>query len=349
MKHLDAGELRRMIDEPNVFSRERRAHARTCALCAPLGAELRANAEFAANLLTDAPPRRRPVAWAAFAAVAAAAVLVAGIAFTPVGSYAGGFLTIFQPKQFTTVDVSKTDLQNFKFLPQADKLGTRREMLRPRRLDVASLKAAQSHVDFALLHPTSVPASVGHASSFGVETPGRFSFTFSASKAAAYAKRQHAKLPPMPRDLNGTTVRVATGSMVVASYGAHPPRHLHKAMPTGHLQPFLMFVQARAPRVTSTGATLPVLERYLLAMPGIPPQLATQIRALGDLGQTLPIPIRPDKQTAQRVTVQGAQGLAIGDNTGLGAGIVWQKNGIIYGVAGPLREDDVLAFANGLQ
>jgi hypothetical protein len=48
------------------------------------------------------------------------------------------------------------------------------------------------------------------------------------------------------------------------------------------------------------------------------------------------------------VTVQGVQGLAVGDSTGLGSVVIWEKDGIIYGVGGPLTEDQVLDIANSL-
>ncbi len=55
-----------------------------------------------------------------------------------------------------------------------------------------------------------------------------------------------------------------------------------------------------------------------------------------------------DRETAQSVTVQGVQGLGILDNTGLGSGIVWQRDGMIYAVAGAMPAADVLAVANSL-
>jgi hypothetical protein len=105
----------------------------------------------------------------------------------------------------------------------------------------------------------------------------------------------------------------------------------------------------RAPRVTSTGASLDTLERYLLSLPNVSPDLAAQIRALGDVENTVPVPVMIDKQTARSVSVHGSNGLAIGDNTGLGAGVVWQKNGIIYVVAGPMSMDEVTSIADGLR
>ncbi len=108
-------------------------------------------------------------------------------------------------------------------------------------------------------------------------------------------------------------------------------------------------VEAQVPRVTSTGASLDSLEHYLLAMPNVSPQLAAQLRALGDIQNIVPVPVVIDKQTSQRVSVNGVQGLQVGDNTGLGAGVMWEKNGMIYVVAGPLTMNEVMSVADGLR
>jgi hypothetical protein len=52
---------------------------------------------------------------------------------------------------------------------------------------------------------------------------------------------------------------------------------------------------------------------------------------------------------SESVTVQGVQGLAVGDSTGLGSVVVWVKGGIIYGVGGTLPESQVIAIANSLR
>jgi len=110
----------------------------------------------------------------------------------------------------------------------------------------------------------------------------------------------------------------------------------------------LVVVQAPAPRVYSTGASVREIVDYLLAQPGISANLAAQVRAIGDPSTTLPVPIPMSRAAAQPVLVQGVQGLAVGDETGVGGGVIWQRGGMVYAVAGPLRESDLLAVANSL-
>jgi hypothetical protein len=83
-------------------------------------------------------------------------------------------------------------------------------------------------------------------------------------------------------------------------------------------------------------------------MPGISPELATAIKAIGDSGTTLPVPVPIEFGTATRVQVQGVDGIALGDNTGVGAGVIWIKNGVIYGVVGTVKQADAIDVANHL-
>jgi hypothetical protein len=269
-------------------------------------------------------------------ALAAAAVLALALIFTPLGSYARSFLTIFEPKTFTPIEISQQDLRSLHLLPQANDVGTQRMVSKPQKHVYDSIAQVQQHAGFALLKPTTLPSGFGTVHSFFGYTPGEMTFTFSAAKARAFVRRSHKTLPPMPNALDGTTVRLKTGFGFEAHYEARNTE-------------FLDIVQIQAPRVTSTGASLDTLEQYLLSLPNVTPELAKQIRALGDIQNTVPVPVVINKQTAQRVTVGGVQGLAIGDNTGLGAGVMWEKNGIIYVVAGPLKMDEVMTVANGLR
>jgi hypothetical protein len=356
VKHLDDGTLRRFIDEPAALDAPAREHAGSCAVCRKRAEEIAANAQFTANRLSgdvevsampvlerlqrrlEAPPTR--AAWyRPLAACAAAAAFVLALFFTPLGGYARSLLTIFEPQQFQPIDVTQNELQDLHLLPHAGDIGTIQTLRKAHRTYYAAIDGAQKHLAFTVLRPAVLPAHFGTVHSFFTMTPSAAAFTFSARKARAFEARSHKTLPPMPPALDGTSVRIDTGSVFNAHYEGSGPQK----------QAFFELIEAQAPRVTSSGAPPDVLENYVLSMPNIAPQLASQIRALRDIRTTVPVPVRIDKQSAHRVEVQGVQGLAVGDNTGLGAGVMWQKNGIVYVVAGPLSMKDVLAVANGLR
>ena len=275
-----------------------------------------------------------------FAAILFCALISAAV-FVPLSGRAGGPLTIFEPKTFVPVDITRADVSDLRLAPELKELGSSRVLEAQRRQSYASVDAARAHVTFPVRTIASLPPQFRSAGSFVVVSPGEYAFTFSAAKARAFAARAHRRIPAMPPGLDGTTVRIHVGEIFHARYGRLEERR--ERMGSLHL------VEMQAPSVTSTGASLPSLEQYVLSLPNISPKLAAQIRTLGDLNQTLPIPILADRQTARRVTVDGVEGLAVGDNTGLGAGVIWEKGGIVYGIAGPVRMDDVLAFANALR
>jgi hypothetical protein len=365
VKHFDDGELRRMLDEPEQFGIEERNHANTCEICSARGARVASAARSAEQVFRGdvtppdataaylrirdslAAPARFSLNWRLVSASALAAAFIAALFFTPLGGYARSFLTIFEPRQFQPIEISRADLRELHLLPQANDVGTQRVVRKPKRQNYDSFDAARRHVAFTVLHPATLPQHFGTVRTYSTIAPGEMTFTFSAAKARAFERRSHKALPPMPPSLDGTVVRLQTGQVFNAHYEASSAKPQTGTRRRG--TPFFELIEAQAPRITSTGASLDTLEQYLLAMPNVSPQLAAQIRALSDIQNTVPVPVEIDKQTARRVTVNGAQGLAIGDNTGLGAGVMWEKDGIIYVVGGPLSMDDVMTVANGLR
>jgi hypothetical protein len=159
-------------------------------------------------------------------------------------------------------------------------------------------------------------------------------------------------MPVMPASIDGSVLTLTAGPMVVETFGAPIDRsafHRHRGDDESDM-PFqqLAIVQSAAPVVSSSGATARDIEGYLLSLPGISPQLAAEIRAIGDPSTTMPIPVPVDKAFAQNVIVDGVPALAVGDDTGVGGVIVWQKNGMLYGVAGTQRQRDLMEIAQSL-
>lgn len=303
----------------------------------------------------------RPV-WGA----AAGAAIVAALVLTPVGSYAQDFITIFQPKQVAAVAITPAELQS---LPDLGDYGTVIQPAHQQPQRVASAAAASAVAGFTVLVPGSLPAGVPATPVYEVMPGETGSFTFSAAKARAAAAAKGKTLPPMPASIDGSSLQVTTGPVVVTTYvdqaaarrvmpeaksaivgsSADSDSARAAAAFAARVGPMLVIAQSTVPEVKSTGVSASELENYLLEQPGISPNLANAIRAIGDPNTTLPIPVPVNQATSHQVPVQGVTGLAVADSTGLGGGIVWEKNGMVYAVGGNLTESQLLAVANALR
>lgn len=314
---------------------------------------------------------------------ATAAVLAVGIGlFAVVGAgYADSVLQLFSPKQTAVIQVHSGDV-NTSLLPDLSTYGDVKVIKNPELAQADSAAAAAKTAGLPAITVGKVPGGIPTNPTFATVTQGSASFTFSGSKAQAAAAAQGKAIPAMPKNVDGSTLTVTGGpayaivygyDQAIASLGAGHSGSGGPAKPSGagtnptgdasspptgaasggslpNIPPLLGVGAARAPVVSaSNGVTARQLEDYLLSQPGISPSLAAQIRAIGDPANTLPIPIPADYATSEHVKVQGVTGTAIGDNTGLGAGVIWIKNGVVYVVAGTLSKGQVVDFANGLK
>jgi hypothetical protein len=382
--HLDDGVLRRLYDEPAALPQDR-AHLVACAECKVRFAAIQADARHAASLFAvtparppnataalarvraqlssevvrtetarksiDQPFRRVPMYVAAqrrrltspLGAFALAAAVVAGVAFSPAASLANGFLTIFEPKEIVALPVTTSELQS---LPNLSAYGTMSGGHGSRALQASSAAQAATLAGTTLHVPGWLPSGVPSTIFYQVMPASTATFTFSAAKVRASAAATGRALPPMPPSLDGSSIRATVGPVVITTYGSallqNDSRRRREVIPS------LVVLQAPAPSVASTGASVQQILDYLLAQPGISPALVTEIKAIGDPTSTLPIPIPIDLATAQSVHINGASGLAIGDNTRVGSGVVWEQDGMVYGVAGGMPESDILAIARSL-
>ena len=137
--------------------------------------------------------------------------------------------------------------------------------------------------------------------------------------------------------------RVAFAGISLAAANANVVMQLSR-LPVGR-----GVAESRVPKLSSDGASLQDVKDTLLAQPGLSDSVKNLIRQFNQPTGNLPIPIPADMATAQSVTVQnGVKATAIGDNTGLGAGVIWIKGGVVYAVAGTISVDQAVAIANSL-
>ncbi len=365
MAHLSDGTLRRKFDDADSLTEAENRHYSACADCQSRYATLADDARIVAGALAvpdikvdvasafsrvrSAPaaqprfgirlpiiqPASRPVMGVLAAATIILALVVTGVA-------QGIF---FRPQTVQVVPVSVADLQSLNGLGDFGTL-TWTTPPAPQLVSSATDAANVSKLSVPVVGP--LPSTVSSNVTYAAMPAAIGVFKFDAAKAAAAAAKAGKTLPAMPAGMDGSTLTVTVGPAVVEIYGNLPTSG--SATDTSQLSvPQLVIGESSAPVVTSSGVSTQQLEDYLLSLPGVSPQLAAAIRAVKDPSTTLPIPIPIEYATSKSVPVQGVEGVAVGDNTGLGAGVIWIKNGTVYGVAGTLKQDAILDIANGLK
>jgi hypothetical protein len=362
--HLSEGTLRRKFDDEAALTGSETRHYSACAECQARYAALADDAKAVAHSLAvpdlkvdvasafnhvraapAAQPRfgiRLPIIGPAsrpiMGSLAAAAVIVALV----VTGVAQSALTAFSPKSVEVVPVSVADLQSLSGLSEFGTFAWTKKPV-PQLVTSAAEAAAVSGLKVPVVGK--LPAGVSSVVSYAAMPQAIGVFTFEASKAAAAAAKTGKPLAKMPAGMDGSTLTVTVGPAVVEIYG----NLSGAASDTAQLNlPQLVIGKLAAPVVTSSQVTTQQLVNYLLSMPGVSKKLAAAIRAIKDPSTTLPIPIPIEYASSKDVRVQGVNGVALGDNTGLGAAVIWIKSGLVYGVAGTLKQSQILDVANQL-
>ena len=316
-------------------------------------------ARFQARVQTEGIAPVAPVArprltsrWLQGLAAAAGVVIVAS-ALTLSG-VAGSIFQIFEPKSVVAVPLTQSDLN---YLGQAcaglnlqecmGAYGTFEWTAPPQPKEMQSRAQASAQAGFTVLAPTSLPSSVTGDPRYGVINKSTATFTFSADATRQSAARVNRTAPPMPANIDGSKLFITGGPAVVQIWGA--PDSTAASRGQADAIPTLIVGQAKAPTVSSDGVTVDQLRAYLLSQPGISPQLAAAIRAIGDPSSTLPVPVPAELAISHPVTVQGVQGLFVGDNTGIAGAVIWQKDGMMFEVIGSFNESQALAIANSMR
>lgn len=365
MAHLSEGTLRRKFDDEDALTDSDIRHYSACAECQSRYAELAEDARAVAVVLAvpelnvdvasalnrvrsapEAQPRFgirlpivRPASRPIMGGLAAAALIVALV----VTGVAQDALNFFHPTSVQPVTVSVADLQSLSSLSD---YGIFAWTTKPQPQLVTSSAEAATVSGLHVPVVSTLPAGVSTTVSYAAMPRAVGVFTFDAAKAAAAAAKAGKALPKMPSGMDGSKLTVTVGPAVVVIYG-----NLNAGAAADATQmslPQLVIGAATAPVVTSSGVTAQELEDYLLSQPGVSPKLAAAIKAIKDPTTTLPIPIPVEYATSTPVRVQGVDGVALGDNTGIGAAVIWIKSDTVYGVAGTLKQSAILDVANNL-
>lgn len=370
MRHVPDGVLRRIDDEPLAVPDKVIDHVGGCGRCSARRAEIARDAGRAARLLStpqlvpdadlawarlrgglrrsrdkgaDRPRTPAPGPWrrVRFPGVSLRAGLVLGaIGVVVAGTAAAATLTtVFAPTHVAPVSLSRGDVRAITaFLGVGDgqTLGgftapSGSSTIRFGRITwsssggastVSSLAQATSAAGFRASLPAHLPAGVGPTEQFTVQPRVSVTVRFNASA----------------KSLAGSSVSLEAGPAVFAQYAAA----------SGPNVPTLGVLTMPRPTASSMGASTSQLEAFLLGQPGIPPQLAEEIRLIGDLRTTLPVPV-PRGASVRSVKVSGWPGILLADSSNAAAGVVWEDGrGMLHVVAGILDSQDVLNVAGQL-
>ena len=283
-------------------------------------------------------PGPRPIVLAFAAAIAAVALLASAVALNQ-GSWT--------PNTVTPVPVTVADMQA---LSQLADYGTVTWTKQP-SLQIVTSASDAAAVAGGLQPPTvsNLPKGVSPNITYAAMPQAVAVFTFSADKAAGAAAKHGKTLPALPKGMDGAQLTVTVGPAVGEIFG-NINQNQNSGSDTSQINlPQLLVGASSAPVATSTQVTVKQMEDTILAQPGISAELKAAIRAIGNPGTTLPIPVPVQYATSRNVTIQGVNGVALGDNTGVGSAVIWVKNHVVYAVAGSIKQSDAIDIANNLK
>ena len=287
----------------------------------------------------------------AFGGMAAALVLMAVLA-TPQGrSAAAQFLAQFRSERFEAVPVTTAQLEDLeKTFAELEQLGRVEglDALADGPRQVSTLAEAERIAGFSpkTPDPSSLPAGMSATPTAIMALPaGTVRFTFDQAKAREHYRATGRPGVELPDRFDGASIVVHTPATVVLQYGGSA------GMDTSPDGLGLLIGQAQPLTIEAEGnVSLEQLRAFLLEeQPGLSPQTRRHLGSITEWQSTLPVPIPVDAVNWERTTVAGAPGLLLGDNSGLGSIVVWQKDGRLYGVGGGYSAREVRRVADGLR
>ena len=267
------------------------------------------------------------------ATIATTGVVIAGVAA------AATLTTVFAPTKVAPIAVSTADVAGMVNLLGFNQLagsgpggspsgsenlpyGTLHWSSSGRGKQVASLAEAEAVSGLTIALPSTLPGGVGSPTSYLVGGTVEAIFTFNANAGTA---------------LSGSVLHIGIGPAIAVDYANAS---------TSQGLPTLAIAELQRPLVTSSGATTSQLEAFLLSRPGVPPALAQELRLLGDLRTTLPVPAPPGAAVTS-TEVAGSPAVQLTDSSGAASVVIWEDaHGLVHVVGGLLDAGDVMSVAN---
>jgi len=361
MRHPTEGVLRQLLDEPAGVADTNREHVVGCPRCLGELAAAREDAalvdealatEGGADVDVDAAWRRLSTAAltagplrttaparagrsrAALRRPAVAALAVAVFMSGAAAAAANDWLQIFRTEQIAPVSLSTADLIALPDLSAYGDVAVTGDVDVHQVPDAA---AAEAETGLDVPDVTTLPRGVSGEPVFQVGGEASATFTFSADRAAQSAAESGTTLPRPPPGLDGSQVRLDAGPGVAQIWASSAG------------VPALVVGRAVAPTAFSSGVPFETARDYLLSLPGLPDDVAAQLRTFTADGSTLPLPVPADQVTTSSAQVNGMPATVLATRDRTLAAVVWVDDDVVTTVAGSLDTDEILLLARDLR
>jgi hypothetical protein len=254
-------------------------------------------------------------------------------------------VTIFQPEAVTPLVLQTGDLSGLGDLSSFGTVtGNGSLELTPE----PSAGALSTAAGFPAPELSSPPSGTSTGPSYWLVGPDYAQLQISVAKAQQAAVAAGTTVRPPPAGVDRSTLRVATGNGILEVWGLPDISGFGQSVGgfRGRDLPELAVAEIEGPTVSSSGVSVSTLEAYLLSQPGVSPDLATKIRAIGDPGSTLPIPVAAGG-TSSTVDLSGHPAV-VSALEGAGHLVIWASNGHLFAVFGRASAPELIDVARQL-
>lgn len=352
MRHPTDRVLRRLLDEPGGVPDADRHHVAGCPRCLTVLSDAGLPGDTSAAPAPDrspAGPRSSAASRTTGAGSAtslrarlsralrrpAVAALAVGVVLTGAGTAAANnWLEIFRTEQVAPVSLTAADLVA---LPDLSRYGDVDVTGDGELHEVADAAAAAARTGLDAPEVAALPAGVTGEPVHQVAGEVQVAFTFSADRAAQAATDAGSTLPAPPPGLDGSELRLVAGPGAAQVWRSAAGSSA------------LVVGRAVAPTAFSSGVPFETARDYVLSLPGVPDDVAAQLRAFTADGSTLPMPVPADRVTTRSTQVGGVPATVLEAHDRTMAAVVWVEQGVVTAVAGALDADEVVSVARDLR
>ncbi len=261
--------------------------------------------------------------------------------YPPLRTAASDFLGVFRVRKFVAVPINVSALENPTFTNLLEAAFS--ENLTPVRepgppVAVASADEAASVMGFAVRLPSALPQGYAPHPDMSIQDGFAFRARVDMDYVLAIREALGKTDVPIPPGLDGAVLEITVPKVLIANYMSE--------------RGSLTVVQAISPEIQlPPNLDLQQIGEFGLRLAGIPADQARQMAAAIDWANTLIIPVPLGSASYQEVTVAGAHGVLLGDSATAESGhglLLFEKDGIVYGLEGSLTDQEMLAAAESM-